>query len=165
DLGTGSGAIALAIASERKNCQVIATDKSFAAIKIAKANAQRLNISNCQFINTYWLEALTNNTFQMIVSNPPYIKNDDPHLTQIELQHEPVSALSSANNGLYDIEQIIQNSIAKLTKPAYLLLEHGYDQGEQVKNLLRSYHYHVYSQVKDYNNITRVSIALGSKIS
>jgi release factor glutamine methyltransferase len=160
DLGTGSGAIALAIASERKKCQIIATDKSFAAIQVARANAHRLNISNCQFINASWLDGLKKNSFQMIVSNPPYIKEDDPHLKQIALQHEPSSALSSADNGLQDIQNIINNAGKHLSHPGYLLLEHGYDQAEQVKILLAQYDYQFLSQVRDHNDILRVSIGV-----
>lgn len=158
DLGTGSGAIALAIAKERENCHVFATDQSFAAITLARNNALRLKINNCQFINGNWLNALAKNSFQLIVSNPPYIREDDPHLKQPELQYEPISALSSIDNGLYDIKQIISSSINHLTKPAYLLLEHGFDQAEQVKNLFIKNHYQLYSQVRDYSNIVRVSI-------
>jgi len=158
DLGTGSGAIALAIASERKNCQVFASDRSFAAINIAKKNAHRLNINNCFFINGNWLECFAKNTFQIIVSNPPYIKEGDPHLKQAELLHEPITALTSTNNGLDDIEQIISTSKSHFIKPAYLLLEHGFDQAKQVHHLLLTHQYQLYSQVKDYGDNTRVSI-------
>ena len=164
DLGTGSGAIALAIASERKNCRIIATDQSFAAIQVARANAQRLNISNCQFINASWLDGLKKNSFQIIVSNPPYIKEDDPHLKQIALQHEPISALSSTDNGLQDIHNIINHAGIRLSQPGYLLLEHGYDQAEQVKKLLSQYHYQCFSQVRDLNGILRVSIGVLKKL-
>jgi len=158
DLGTGSGAIALAIASERKNCQLFASDQSFTAIKVAKSNAQRLAISNCQFVNSSWLDAIAKNSFQLIVSNPPYIKADDPHLKQLELQHEPITALSSTENGLYDIQQIIKHAATHLIEPAYLLLEHGYDQAQQVKDLLLKHHYHIHSQIHDHSGIVRVSI-------
>jgi len=158
DLGTGSGAIALAIASERRNCQVFASDLSMAAIKVAQNNAKRLNIRNCHFFQSCWLDAIAKNSFQIIVSNPPYIKENDPHLKQRELQHEPISALTSTNNGLDDIQQIISHATNRLIKPGYLLLEHGFDQAAQLKDLLLKDHYHIYSQVKDLGNITRVSI-------
>ncbi|MFK5983877.1 MAG: peptide chain release factor N(5)-glutamine methyltransferase [Pseudomonadota bacterium] len=158
DLGTGSGAIALAIASERKNCQLFASDQSLAAIQMAKQNASRLNIKNCQFFCANWLAAITKNKFQMIVSNPPYIKPDDAHLKQAELSYEPISALHSEANGLADIEQIIQQTADKLTPPAYILLEHGYDQADQVKQLLLKNHFHNHSQARDYNGILRVTI-------
>jgi release factor glutamine methyltransferase len=158
DLGTGSGAIALAIASERENCQVVASDQSIAAITIAKKNAQRLDITNCQFINCSWLDAIAKNSFHVIVSNPPYIRENDPHLKQLTLQHEPITALSSTENGLYDIQHIIKHAATHLIEPAYLLLEHGYDQAQAVKNLLLKYHYHIHSQVSDHSDIVRVSI-------
>jgi release factor glutamine methyltransferase len=159
DLGTGSGAIALAIASERKNCRIYANDRSFSAIAMAKNNALQLNINNCYFFNADWLSAVKNNKFQLIVSNPPYIREGDPHLKQVELQYEPISALTSTANGLNDIEKIIKNARTKLTKASYLLLEHGYDQAKEIDNLFLKYKYHAYAQVKDINQIIRVSIA------
>lgn len=159
DLGTGSGAIALAIAKERQHCHVFANDRSLAAITMAKNNALRLNINNCYFFSGDWLAAIKQNMFQLIVSNPPYIREQDPHLQQAELQYEPISALISTDNGLSDLNQIITHSINKLVAPAYLLLEHGYDQAQQVKNLLLENDYQVDSQVKDINGIIRVTIA------
>jgi release factor glutamine methyltransferase len=158
DLGTGSGAIALAIACERKNCQIFATDKSIAALQVAHKNALRLNINNCHFIHGSWLDAFALNAFQIIVSNPPYIRETDPHLKQHELQHEPISALTSTNNGLDDIQHIISHCTKHLIEPGYLLLEHGFDQAEPVKNLLLQHHFYLYSQVNDYADMPRVSI-------
>lgn len=136
DLGTGSGAIALAIASERPRAHVLATDASSAALSVAKANAKRLDIINVAFAEGDWCAALGAQRFDMIVSNPPYIAAGDVHLGQGDLRFEPVSALASGADGLVAIRQIVDTALQHLSNRGWLLLEHGYDQGAQVRSLL-----------------------------
>lgn len=136
DLGTGSGAIALAIASERPHTHVLATDASAAALGVAKDNAQRLGITNVEFAEGNWCAALGTQTFDMIVSNPPYIAADDVHLEQGDLRYEPASALASGADGLAAIRQIVDTAPHHLSSSGWLFLEHGYDQGAQVCGLL-----------------------------
>lgn len=137
DLGTGSGAIALAIAKERVNCNVIATDKSTTALAIAKQNAKNLGLETVKFIESDWLSNL--GLADVIVSNPPYIATADPHLNQGDVQYEPRSALVAGNDGLADIRTIIAQAPKHLTDGGCLLLEHGYDQAAAVRDLLKQF--------------------------
>lgn len=136
DLGTGSGAIALAIASERPRAHVLATDASSAALAVAKANAQRLGIANVAFAEGDWCAALGSRTFGMIVSNPPYIAAADRHLGEGDLRFEPASALASGIDGLDAIRQIVEAAPRHITGAGWLLLEHGHDQAAPVRSLL-----------------------------
>ncbi len=137
DLGTGSGAVALAIARERPNARVLATDASQAALNVARDNAQRLGLRNVEFARSDWCAALSDaRDFDLIVSNPPYIAEDDPHLAQGDLRFEPRAALASGADGLDAIRTIIRDAPRHLRKGGWLLFEHGYDQGEVVCALL-----------------------------
>jgi release factor glutamine methyltransferase len=136
DLGTGSGAIALAIASERARARVVATDCSEAALAVARHNAQVAGIANVEFRAGDWCVPLAGERFQLIASNPPYIAEDDPHLAQGDLHHEPASALASGFDGLDDIRRIVRDATVHLNPGGWLLLEHGHDQGEAVRALL-----------------------------
>lgn len=138
DLGTGSGAIALALASERPAAQVLATDASAAALEIARANALRLGLRNVTFRQGSWLEAAEGLRFDLIASNPPYIADGDPHLAQGDLRFEPAMALSSGPDGLDAIRAIVAASPPYLRPGGWLLLEHGYDQGPAVRALLQA---------------------------
>ena len=131
DLGTGSGAIALALQHHRPLSHVSAVDASQDALTVAEANAQRLQLP-VRFIQSHWLRDVTC-TFDLIVSNPPYIRDDDPHLAA--LTHEPLQALASGPDGLDDIRTIIEQAPAKLKQGGWLLLEHGYDQAKAVRAL------------------------------
>jgi len=133
DLGTGSGAIALALQHSRPHWQVHALDFSADALAVARANAARLAL-DVQFHQGSWLQGLQQ-TFALIVSNPPYIVDGDPHLPA--LRHEPLQALASGADGLDDIRSIIQQAPSHLQAGAWLLLEHGYDQAEAVRALLQ----------------------------
>jgi release factor glutamine methyltransferase len=135
DLGTGSGAIALALARERPHAQVLATDASAAALAVARSNAQRLGIANIDFAHGDWCAALGERTFDVIVSNPPYIAASDAHLTQGDLRHEPRAALASGVDGLDAIRHIVRTASANLKTGGWLLLEHGHDQGTAVSEL------------------------------
>ncbi|MEJ2789997.1 MULTISPECIES: peptide chain release factor N(5)-glutamine methyltransferase [unclassified Pseudoxanthomonas] len=136
DLGTGSGAIALAIASERPLAQVVATDISAEALDVAGANAQANGIANVAFRHGSWLAPLAGERFDLIASNPPYIAEDDPHLAQGDLRFEPPSALSSGRDGLDAVRAIVLAAPDHLVPGGWLLLEHGWDQGAPVRALL-----------------------------
>lgn len=135
DLGTGSGAIALALASERPLAAVVATDFSVAALAVARANAVRNGLARVQFVAGSWFAPLQGMRFDLIASNPPYIASDDPHLQQGDLRHEPASALASGVDGLDDIRVIVAAAPAHLHRAGWLLIEHGWDQGEAVRAL------------------------------
>jgi len=156
DLGTGSGAIALAIASERPDCTITATDVSENALIIAKKNAARLSINNINFLHGHWLEPLNNNKFDIIISNPPYIANNDPHLQQGDLRFEPLSALTSGHDGLDAIKNIIKEAQNNLLESGCLLLEHGYDQRDRVIALLKENKYNEITWHDDLQNQPRV---------
>jgi len=136
DLGTGSGAIALAIASECPQCEITATDLSTAALAVAKDNATHLQISNVHFIHSNWFSAFSDGElFDIIVSNPPYIPSADPHMQTPELKCEPEFALSSGEDGLDALRCIVQQASNFLSKNGWLLVEHGHDQGQAVQRL------------------------------
>ena len=140
DLGTGSGAIALAIAHEAPSAIVIATDQSSEALEIAKSNAKHLGLeSRVRFMQGNWYEALGGNAlFDVILSNPPYIANQDPHLTQGDLRFEPISALTDQGSGLNCLETIISQA-SKYLKPGGLIaVEHGHDQSDNVMKMMSS---------------------------
>jgi release factor glutamine methyltransferase len=132
DLGTGSGAIALSLARHRPQARVSAVDASVDALVVARTNATRLGLQ-VQFIQSSWLDAVRE-PFDLMVSNPPYIAQDDPHLAA--LAHEPRAALVAGADGLQDLRQIISQSPAHLTPGGWLLLEHGYNQADAVRALL-----------------------------
>ena len=136
DLGTGSGAIALALASERPKAEVIATDLSVDALEVARGNAARNGIVNVQFRQGRWLKPLHGERFHLIASNPPYIADGDPHLAQGDLRFEPPMALSCGVDGLDAIREIVREVPACLSPNGWLLLEHGLDQGPAVRALL-----------------------------
>lgn len=136
DLGTGSGAIALAIASERPLARVVATDASRAALAIATANAKKNHICNVEFFHGSWLAAVPGRRFDLIVSNPPYVAEDDAHLARGDLRFEPRSALAAGADGLDDIRCIAETAPAQLRRDGWLLLEHGHEQAAPVRALL-----------------------------
>jgi release factor glutamine methyltransferase len=153
DLGTGSGAIALALAHSLKTIQVFALDASLGALEVAKANALKLGLT-LQFMHSNWLEKVTDK-FQMIVSNPPYIEDADPHLRA--LRHEPLEALSAGKDGLDDIKQIIAQAPDCLAPGGWLLLEHGYDQSQRVRALLELRGFEQVQSREDLAGISRCS--------
>lgn len=138
DLGTGSGAIALAIASERPHAQVVATDASAGALWVAKRNAAANGIANVEFRHGSWFAPLGGERFGLIASNPPYIAEGDPHLRQGDLRFEPATALSSGSDGLDDIREIVDQAGGYLVAGGWLLLEHGLEQGASIRSLLQA---------------------------
>ena len=162
DLGTGSGAIALAIAKHRPNALVPALDASQAALNIAIENAKNLEITNINFMLSDWFSALNqeNNIqkFDVIVSNPPYIEQNDVHLTQGDLPWEPISALVAGQDGLSDIRIIISQAKNHLNPHGWLMLEHGYNQAESVAALLKQAEFSEISHAKDLAGIQRVTL-------
>ncbi len=139
DLGTGSGAIALAIAHEAQNAQLTATDQSIEALEIAKINAKILNVeSRVQFFQGSWYEAVeASASFDVILSNPPYITSQDSHLSQGDLRFEPISALTDHGNGLTCLKNIISGAKNHLNPNGLLAVEHGFDQSEAVVALMK----------------------------
>lgn len=135
DLGTGTGAIALALAKECPQAQVIAVDKEAAAVQLAETNRRRLGLGNVEVLQSNWFSAVQG-SFDLIVSNPPYIAAGDPHLQQGDVRFEPASALVSGADGLDDIRRIVASAPACLRAGGWLLLEHGWQQGEAVRRLL-----------------------------
>jgi release factor glutamine methyltransferase len=164
DMGTGSGAIAVAIAYTRRDLHVSASDISAAAIAVAKSNAARhLPAGAMQIFESDWYSACEGQIYQTIVGNPPYIEKDDPHLLQGDLRYEPMVALSDQSDGLAHYRQIIGNAGKYLDAKGWLLLEHGYNQAEQVQSLLRENGFTAVQSWQDLAGIWRVSG--GQKIS
>jgi release factor glutamine methyltransferase len=135
DLGTGSGAIALALAHERPGSQVTAVDVSEPALAIANRNAAELKLRNLVLIRSHWFAELGNQLFDVIASNPPYIEADDAHLAQGDLRFEPRSALASGEDGLDDIRVIVAEAPQHLSPNGWLLIEHGWNQGAAIRQL------------------------------
>jgi release factor glutamine methyltransferase len=158
DLGTGSGAIALAIASERPRAQVLATDASSEALDVARGNAARNGIGNVAFRHGSWLQPLGEETFDLIASNPPYIAEGDPHLAQGDLRFEPAMALSCGPDGLDAIRVIVRDAPACLRPGGWLLLEHGWDQGDAVRALLAAAGFADVATERDLEQRDRVSL-------
>jgi release factor glutamine methyltransferase len=157
DLGTGSGAIAIAIAIHRPRVRITAVDRSQAALAVAQANARRLQAGAVRFRHSHWFHALEGETFHLIVGNPPYIAQDDPHLGQGDLRFEPVQALVSGVDGLDDIRAIVEAAPRYLVAGGWLLLEHGYDQAERVAGLLRQAGFDEVISLPDLAGILRVT--------
>ncbi|HET7588364.1 MAG TPA: peptide chain release factor N(5)-glutamine methyltransferase [Gammaproteobacteria bacterium] len=159
DLGTGSGAIGLAIASERPRCRVIATDVSPAALDVARANASALGLRNVEFRHGSWVAPLGDLTCELIVSNPPYIAEQDAHLAAPELSYEPHRALVAGPSGLEALAAIAAAAPARLVAGGSLMLEHGYDQREPLASLLADAGYENIRCYRDLSGNDRVTAA------
>lgn len=157
DLGTGSGAIALALAAERKKCEIHATENSVAAINVASENASRLGFDSVQIHSGSWTGPLRGK-FHLIVSNPPYINADDPHLKQGDLRFEPGAALTPGANGLDAIREISRLAPSKLVDGGWLMFEHGWDQGPASRKILQADNFINVKTLRDLQGHERVSV-------
>lgn len=158
DLGTGTGAIALALASERPGWQVTGVDRVEDAVALAERNRQRLQLDNVRFLHSHWFSALAGQRFGLILSNPPYIRADDRHLGQGDVRFEPSSALVAGADGLDDIRAIIQAAPQYLLAGGWLLLEHGFDQAEAVRELLATAGFSEVHSRRDLGGHERISL-------
>jgi release factor glutamine methyltransferase len=160
DLGTGSGAIALALAHERPHAIVLAIDTSVEALAVAEDNARRLGIANVAFARSNWYDGLPDAwrgvAFDLIASNPPYVAMDDPHLREGDVRFEPAAALASGVDGLAAIRQIVAGARAHLASGSTLVIEHGYDQSERVRELFAAAGFIEVVTAKDLAGIPRL---------
>lgn len=156
DLGTGTGAIALALASERSNWTILATDYSHEALELARSNAKANGLMHVQFAQGSWFEALkSDQRFDLIVSNPPYISDADTHLDEGDVRFEPRSALVAEDEGLADLRHIADEARHRLNAGAKLFMEHGYDQGSQLRAMLVDLGYQGVGSGVDYGGNER----------
>ena len=158
DLGTGSGAIALALAHECPQAKLIAVDVNPQTLQIAQHNAQQLKLNNIEFYLSHWFQDIPPCQADIIVSNPPYIAQDDQHLTQGDVQFEPQQALVSGQEGLDDIRAITSQAQGFLKSNGYLLFEHGYDQAEAVQQLLLQQGFESVKTIQDLAVQPRVTL-------
>ena len=157
DLGCGSGAVALAIAHQRPAAEVLGADVSAAAIALARRNAERLSLANATFVESDWLARVPRERFAVIVANPPYVAEDDPHLGQGDLRYEPPLALSPGGDGLDAVRAIVAGAPGYLAPGAALAVEHGHDQAHAVRALLRDAGFEDVGSARDLAGIERVS--------
>jgi release factor glutamine methyltransferase len=161
DLGTGSGAIAISIAKHRPRVRVVAVDTESDALKLASKNARRLlgdRASSIEFLQSDWFGAVPDEPFDIIVSNPPYVADDDPHLKQGDLRFEPRKALAAGPRGLSALAHIARNAAPRLVPGGWLLLEHGYDQGNACRELLAQGRLENIAIHRDLAGIDRVTL-------
>ena len=158
DLGTGTGAIVLALAHEKKYWHCVGVDNQPEAVLLAQKNCQHLHIQNVEIKQSDWFSAIEETDFDVIVSNPPYIAADDPHLQQGDVRFEPMSALVADNQGLRDIENIVQQARHYMRPNGWLLIEHGYQQGQTVRQLFEQSGYVAITTLRDLNDNERVTM-------
>jgi len=138
EIGTGSGCVAISIASERPNAKILALDNSTDALAVARKNAVEARVGNVAFLHSDWFDALRDDEhFQLIISNPPYVALGDPHLAQGDLRFEPRAALEGGADGMEAIRHIVEGGKPHLLPGGWLLFEHGHDQGERARLLLQ----------------------------
>jgi release factor glutamine methyltransferase len=157
DLGTGTGAIALSLAKDRAQWSVTAVDRVDEAVQLAERNRQRLHLDNAQVLLSHWFSAVEGQRFDLILSNPPYIPANDPHLVEGDVRFEPSSALVSGQDGLDDLRSIISKAPAHLLAGGWLLLEHGYDQGAAVRELLSHHGFEHIQTRRDLGDHERIT--------
>lgn len=158
DLGTGTGAIALALACERPAWQVLGVDRVSEAVQLAERNRARLGLGNARFVESVWFSTLGGERFALIVGNPPYIAADDRHLNEGDVRFEPASALVAGEDGLDDIRRIVAEAPAHLEAGGWLLLEHGYDQAEAVRALFAARGFAAVESRRDLGGHQRITL-------
>lgn len=158
DLGTGTGAIALALACERPAWRLTGVDRIDEAVALAERNRAALQLGNTSFLPSHWFSALGGQRFALIVSNPPYIRSDDQHLSQGDVRFEPASALVAGRDGLTDLREIIAQAPDHLEHGGWLLLEHGYDQAAAVRELLLARGFSQVESRRDLGGHERISL-------
>ena len=157
EMGTGSGAIALALAGELPQCTIVATDSCPAALEVAQYNRRKLALENIEFCPGHWFQAVPARRFDLIVANPPYIAPGDPHLHQGDVRFEPRPALVSPPDGLADLGRIIAGASAHLNPGGMLLVEHGYDQASAVRDLFKQNRFTSVATRRDLGGHERVT--------
>jgi len=158
ELGTGSGAIAVALAKENPSMAIHATDISVKALRTARENAVANECGNITFIEGYWFEAVSENKYFLILSNPPYVAPGDPHLKEGDLPFEPSTALIAEEKGLSDIEYLVANAKDYLHTGGWLGIEHGYDQSAAVQQLMQQQGYNNIQTIQDLAGVDRISV-------
>ena len=158
DLGTGTGAIALALASEKKHWQITAVDTMPAAVALAEENRKLLGFHNVEILQSDWFSALRGQRFDVIVSNPPYIDTQDPHLREGDVRFEPLSALVAEEQGLADIRKIAADARIFLTQNGMLAVEHGWEQGKAVRKIFAEHGYRDVETRLDYAGRERITL-------
>ncbi|WP_262492557.1 peptide chain release factor N(5)-glutamine methyltransferase [Marinobacter sp. AL4B] len=158
DLGSGTGAIALALASEKPEWQITATDRIAEAVELARENSQNLNLP-VSVIQSHWFEELPAGAFDLLISNPPYIPASDRHLSEGDVRFEPASALVAGNDGLDDIRLLVTQGLGWLNAGGWMMLEHGYDQGDAVRDLFTQAGWRNIETRKDYGGNDRMTLA------
>ena len=156
DAGTGSGCIGISIALKNPSFHVYGSDRSAEAVIVALINKNNLNVDNFSLVHADWLSSFKKEFFDLIVSNPPYIADQDPHLEN--LKHEPAKALVAKDNGLGDIRIIVEQSTEVLKRGGMIILEHGYQQQEEVENILKKNHFAEIANLKDYQDLPRITL-------
>lgn len=157
DLGTGSGAIAISLAHELPKSKVIAVDVLPEALAVARRNAKKIGVANVRFIESNWFSKLGGQDFNIIVANPPYVALGDPHLVQGDLRFEPSGALCAGPNGIDDIQKIINQATEHLQPNGNLMIEHGFEQGSEVRKLLSNAGFNNIVTHRDIAGLERVS--------
>lgn len=158
DLGTGSGAIALALAYERPQWQVFAVDAVADALALARSNAAQYGLERIRFVESNWFAQVADCDFDLVISNPPYVDAQDPHLVQGDVRFEPATALISADAGLADIRRISEAASSRLKPGGWLMFEHGYRQGEEARNILVKNHFDKVQTLRDLSGNERVTL-------
>ena len=156
DAGTGSGCIGISIALQNPSLKVYGSDYSADALDVAMINKKDLNVDNFSLVHADWLSSFKKEYFDLIVSNPPYIADQDPHLEN--LKYEPGKALVAKDNGLGDIRIIVEQSTEVLKRGGMIILEHGYQQQEEVENILKKNHFAEIANLKDYQDLPRITL-------
>ncbi|XKM14449.1 peptide chain release factor N(5)-glutamine methyltransferase [Orbaceae bacterium ac157xtp] len=164
DLGTGTGAISIAMATERTDCLFTAIEKNPDAFELAQKNAYQIGVNNVYLMQGDWFKPIKGRMFSMIVSNPPYIEPTDVHLSQGDIRYEPRSALVADDDGLADIKIIVNGATKHLNQYGWLLIEHGWKQGEAVRTIFKQHGFQLVETYTDYSGNERVTVGRWVKL-